>query len=294
MGYRKIQNLYKNPIMIDMFKYVYVMEKIHGSSSHISFKNNDLHFFSGGADHSQFCLLFDKEKLLDIYHNSSFNGKELIIFGEVYGGKMQGMSHTYGKQLKFIAFEVYYNDKKWMDVPDAESISKKFQQEFVWYEKIENTLDNLNKYRDQPSQQAIRNGCGDDKPAEGIIIRPLQECYDSQGGRWIYKHKRADFCETASRRETFVDHGRVVILTEAQKVADEFVTEMRLNHILDKMQPAPAGMEDTARVIKAMQNDIRIEHQDEIDWRIGKDILAKIASATAKLWKNRVTTIKKN
>ncbi len=32
--------------------------------------------------------------------------EEVTIYGEGFGGKMQGMSDTYGKELRFVAFDV--------------------------------------------------------------------------------------------------------------------------------------------------------------------------------------------
>ena len=49
------------------------------------------------------------------------------IHGEGYGGKQQGMSATYGPNLKFIVFDVYI-DGKFSDVPDADA--EKLAQNF--------------------------------------------------------------------------------------------------------------------------------------------------------------------
>lgn len=287
MGYAKISNLYKRPDFLDMFKKVWVTEKIHGTSAHIRFFQDDLHIFAGGSDHSAFSSLFDKEKLLDIYRNSTLVGKETTLYGEAYGGKCQGMSSTYGKELRFIVFDVLVEDK-WLYVLDAKQVAERFNQEFVWCKLVDNTLEELNKYRDQPSELAKLRGCGDDKPAEGIVVKPLYECYDKNGGRWYVKHKRADFCETSSKRETVVDPAKIVIMAKAEEIASEWVTPMRLTHVLDKLQPAAVGMEDTGRIIKAMQDDIRIESAGEIDWRLEKDINARIARNTSKLWKEYI------
>lgn len=288
MGYAKINNLYKRPDFLDIFRKVWVLEKIHGTSANISFEPQaGVQFFSGGADQSNFCLLFDRAELNGIYNSSTFSDKPLTLYGEAYGGKILGMSNTYGKQLRFIVFDVKF-DGKWLDVPNARQVAERFGQEFVWHKLVDNTLENLNKYRDQPSELAKLRSCGDDKPAEGIIVKPLSECYDKNGERWHVKHKRKEYCETASKRETIVDPVKLAIMAEAEAVASEWVTPMRLSHIVDKMHPAPAGMEDTPRVIKAMQDDIRVEAGSEIDWRMEKDILARIAKNTAKLWKECV------
>ena len=136
MGYRHIDNLYKNQ-MIMLFKKCYALEKIHGTSAHVTFNRRrqicfgqpvtgetiiektqmteeefqvkfpddiTITFFSGGASHEQFVSLFDKKLLEDNFRALGFS--ELTVYGEAYGGKMQGMSKTYGPTLKFVAFEV--------------------------------------------------------------------------------------------------------------------------------------------------------------------------------------------
>lgn len=245
-----------------MFKRVYVTEKIHGTSAHISFNGNTISFFSGGSRHDQFIKLFDQEKLIQIYKESSFLGRKLTIFGEACGGNIQKMSTTYGKDLTFIAFEVEYDDK-WFNVPDAESVAKRFGLDFVWYKLVDNTLENLNKYRDQPSELAKLKGCGDDRPSEGIVIRPRWECYDNKDGRWIVKHKNEKFSELGSPR--LVDPNKAQERFQGQAVAEEFVTPMRLAHVLDK-HPEFTSLQETKSVIAAVMEDLKEECEDEIEW----------------------------
>lgn len=82
--------------------------------------------------------------------------KDIIIYGEAYGGKLQGMSHIYGKELRFIVFDVKigYN---WLSVPDAEAIASNLGLEFVFYEEVSATVELLNLARDRYSEQARRN-----------------------------------------------------------------------------------------------------------------------------------------
>ena len=49
MSYFSIENLYKNQKIL-MMKEVYALEKIHGSSSHITFKSGRITFFAGGGE----------------------------------------------------------------------------------------------------------------------------------------------------------------------------------------------------------------------------------------------------
>jgi hypothetical protein len=70
-----------------------------------------------------------------------------------------------------------------------------------------------------PSEVARLKGLGE-KKEEGIVIRPLYECFDNRGGRWIVKHKRDDFAEVRTPRE--VDPNKALEKFKADQVSDEF------------------------------------------------------------------------
>lgn len=297
MGYMHIDNLYKIPHEILALGEVYALEKIHGTSAHVAYsasaKHDDevhpnlvdkgrLRFFSGGEKHENFIKLFDEEALLTKF--ASCVCDKITVYGEAYGGKCQGMSGTYGKDLKFIAFDVFV-DGIWFDVPAAETVAKMLGFEFVAYNRVPSTVAALDAERDLPSRQAVRNGITEPKIAEGIVIRPVTEKTNRFGNRLIAKHKRAEFGETKTPRE--VDLVKAQAVADAQKVADEWVTEMRMAHVLDKLQVT--DLKDTKKVIDAMGEDVRREAGDEIIW--SKDVQTAIGTAAAKMYKKRVMSI---
>jgi len=258
------------------------MEKIHGTSAHISLKAGQLRLFSGGEKYDNFAALFDHPCLADALDRIY---PEIIIFGEAYGGKCQGMKDTYGPNLKFVAFEVKIGDV-WLEVPNAEDVCNKVGLEFVAYRKVSTDLALLDYERDLDSTQAIRNGMGPGKMREGVVLRPPIEVILKSGERIIAKHKRPEFSETKTPRE--VDPNKLAILNDANRIADEWVTEMRLNHVLDKLGN-PNEMLDTGNVIAAMVEDIIREAQGEI--LDSKEARQAIASKTAKMYKGRVRRI---
>src|SRR3990167_5040344 len=107
MGYLHIYNLYKNQDIL-LFKECYALEKIHGTSAHISWKDEQLHFFSGGSNHESFINLFNHDFLIEKFKEIA--AVSMIFYGEAYGGKLQGMSRTYGNHLKFVVFDVKINN----------------------------------------------------------------------------------------------------------------------------------------------------------------------------------------
>lgn len=282
MGYLHIDNLYKNTDIL-LFKECYAMEKIHGTSAHISWKDGKMNLFSGGEKHEKFMKVFDLEELEKRF--SELFDCDVVVFGEAYGGKCQGMSETYGKELKFVVFDVTV-DKNWLDVPNAEDVANKLGLDFVDYERVSTDLKSLDKERDKDSAQAVRNNCGEGKLREGVVLRPLIELKKNNGSRIIVKHKRDEFLETKTKRE--VNPEKLKILEDAKSIAEEWVTPMRLNHVLDKLGN-PTEIEKTRDVIKAMIEDVIREAKGEIkESKLASQFIGKKA---AQLYKRRISKI---
>ena len=121
MGYLHINNLYRD-VRILSFKEVYALEKIHGTSANVSWRDQKLHFSSGGMSGPLFQKIFDEEKLAAAFKALGQEDTRVIVFGEAYGGKEQGMRETYGPIASFIVFDVKIGDS-WLDVPKAEAVA---------------------------------------------------------------------------------------------------------------------------------------------------------------------------
>jgi hypothetical protein len=285
MGYLHITNLYKDQTLL-IFKEVFALEKIHGTSAHLSWTNKQLGFHSGGASHVEFVKLFDVEALTALLLEK-FGEIPVTIYGEAYGGTQQGMSKVYGPTLKFIVFDVKINDS-WLAVPNAEDVVSKLNLEFVYYTTLPTDVSALDSERDAFSVQAVRNGMGNDKPREGIVLRPVIELTTNNGERVIAKHKGEAFRETRTERKVNPDKQKV--LEEASAIADEWVTAMRLEHVLQKFQP-DVSIESTGAVIKAMIEDVFREAEGEIvESREAKSAISK---KTADLFKFKLQAVLK-
>lgn len=286
MGYLKISNLYQDQDIL-LFKECYALEKIHGTSAHIKWSDNKLHFFAGGESHDRFVKLFDSEALVAAF-TQHFGNSEVIVYGEAYGGSQQGMSATYGNSLKFIAFDVNVSDH-WLSVPKAHNVTDKLGLEFVDYVLIPTDLKLIDEQRDRESVQAIRNGVGPGKIREGVVLRPVIEVTRNNGSRIISKHKCAAFSEHGKPRE--VSPEKQQLATDARAIADDWVTPMRLTHVLDKLRAngeEVVDMRHTNIVIRAMLADIKDESDGEIDWSANDQIERAINTKAAKLWKARL------
>lgn len=193
MGYAHISNLYKEQTIL-LFKECWALEKIHGTSAHVSWKDGRLTFSSGGEKHERFVGLFDAT-LFDKF--AALGHDHVTVYGEAYGGSQQKQAWRYGPQLKFVAFDVNVGSV-WLNIPDAADVVAKLGLEFVHYERCSTDLAALDAQRDAPSTQAKRNGVEGDKPREGVVLRPLIELQFKTGERICAKHKRDEERETAT------------------------------------------------------------------------------------------------
>lgn len=286
MGYLHIDNLYKNQDIL-MFKECYALEKIHGTSAHILWSPDEkkIRFFSVGEKHENFTELFAEKELFRIFEEKL--SAKTIFYGEAYGGKRKGMNYAYGKHLKFIVFDIRIGDY-WLSVPQAERLAISCGLEFVAYNKITTDLEAIDAQRDLPSEQAKRNGTEEDQLREGVVLRSLIELSKNNNSRIIVKHKRAEFRETLSIRK--VNKQDAAKLENAKAVAEEWVTPMRLNHVLDKLGN-PCEMSDIPTIVKAMIEDVCREAEDLI---IDNKVVRKaIGTRAVKLYKGSLTKIEK-
>ena len=284
MGYLHIENLYKCPDIL-LLKECYALEKIHGTSAHIKWKDG-LHFFSGGEKHSNFVALFDDQKLKEAFMVIGCN--EVTVYGEAYGGSCQGMSKTYGKQLKFVVFDVQI-DGSWLAVPQAEEVTKSLGLEFVHYWKTCTEVEQLNACRDMDSEQSKRNGIEEPRKMEGVVLRPLIELRKNNGDRVMAKHKRDDYQERKTPHP--IGEALLKVIEDANAIADEWVTEMRLTHVVDKLSEGGKilGIENTPDIMKAMYEDVAREAKGEI--LESKEARKAISKRAAQLFKKRIQTV---
>ena len=283
MGYMHIDNLYKSQDIL-LFKECYALEKVHGTSARVSWRSDQephLSSTAGGCTDQELADLFDEDALLANF--AKLGHTNVTVYGEAYGANVQGMSDTYGEQLRFIVFEVKIGDS-WLAVPDMDEVASSLGFDVVPWRKVSTQIDALNAERDATSVVAHRRGCGNDKKREGIVLRPPIEVVKNDGRRIIAKYKTENFRETKSPRP--VDPEKLKVLAEASAIAEEWVTEMRLSHVLDAFPDA--CMEQTGDVVRSMISDVEREAEGEIV--VSKAARKAIGKRTAELFKTRVTT----
>lgn len=298
MGYRKISNLtFEHPILL--FKEVFASEKIHGTSSHITFKRNEtdnkwsVFIFAGGIKHDNFLFMLNTKYRLSTDVLAKFSElflektdvKEVIIYGEGYGGACQKMHDVYG-DLNFVAFEVLEDDH-WYNITRAHALVTKIGLDFVHFERGPATIEWLNSQRDKPSEQSKKNKISENGESEGIVVRPVIEVYDEKGGRFIAKYRKDKFRETASVRKLTEEDAKVFEI--ANEIAEEWATDMRLTHVLSALAASGhknLSIENTSLVLSKMVEDISLECGSEIQW--SREAIKAIKGKTSTMFKKRL------
>lgn len=322
MAYLKIPNLYKSDRIL-AFKSIFALEKVHGTSAHVRYKKyhseraesapedaahpvpvpgtvDGITFFSGGAKHEDFVKLFGTiEHVSDMLSDEKLPilGKfrevfaadpevDVTVYGEAYGGKMQGMRDTYGPDLQFIAFEVKINGH-WLAVPQATAVVQSLGLEFVPWKMIEADRVMIDAERDAESLVAIRRGMGRDKKREGVVLRPPFEVTLNDGSRVIAKHKAVEFSEIKDVKVPKPEEAEAQAYATA--IVDKYCTDMRFIHVYGKFGlEKPPIVEYTGEFIRAFTDDLVVECGDEITWT--REVKRAVGAWAAAAYKKQVTS----
>lgn len=296
MGYMHIDNLSKNGSVL-MFKQLWATEKVHGTSAHVRWDpdRKEIAYFSGGAKHEEFRGLFDdafEKRFMELVDE---NGRDvsICVFGEAYGGKMQGMSKTYGNSLRFIVFEAKIG-VRWLNFPAVQTVAGKLGLEVVPGKILPAEEDALTEYRNSPSEVAVMRGCGGNTDRyghcppmrEGIVLRPLFEVRANDDSRIIAKYKNPEFSERKSKADTDFSADGAKRVETAKAQAAEWVTDERMRHVLDALGISDPSVEDTGKVLSAMVEDILREGSGELENT--KELRRAIGASAALLFKKRI------
>ena len=169
-------------------------EKVDGTNIRVMW-NGESVVFGGKTDNAQIPvnLLYalqamfegmpNKAKLAEVFGDS----KEVCLYGEGYGPKIQAGGGNYRKDASFVLFDVKIGPW-WLKREDVDGIAKKLGIDSV-PTVGEGTL--------TEAIELVRKGqksIWGDFTAEGLVVRPKVELMCRNGGRLITKIKHRDFC----------------------------------------------------------------------------------------------------
>ena len=168
-------------------------EKIDGTNIRVYWDGHKI-TFAGRTDNADIPNPL-RERLTELFLNNEteelfeqlFGGKEVIFFGEGYGGKIQGGS-LYNPIQDFILFDIMV-DNRFLERENIENIAKSFNLRVVPIVLIGTINDGVQYIKGKPNSIITQL----DKEMEGLVGRTEQEIYDRFGNRMIVKIKVKDF-----------------------------------------------------------------------------------------------------
>ncbi len=185
--------------------------------------------------------------------------EQMTVFGELIGGDYRHPEVARNKEATMIQKGIYYTPDNAFYAYDimlnknyylnVEKANHYFEMHHLLYAKtlFAGSLDEcLGFPNDKPSEiyQAFSLPETEDNVMEGVVIRPAEPCYLSNGSRVMIKNKNGRWEEKAKRKKRIVIHtppsDQVVAM---QQAIDEYITDNRLSNVLSKTgQATPQKM----------------------------------------------------
>lgn len=141
-------------------------------------------------------LSFLNDKLTEMFCNPEteqvfeqlFGEKEVILFGEGYGNRIQKVGHLYRSDNSFILFDVYMVESDlWLQRDAIEDVARALGIDAVPI-VFKGTLDEAVAYVKTCPQSTIGTA-----PMEGIVCKPIVDVLTRNKERVIVKVKVRDF-----------------------------------------------------------------------------------------------------
>lgn len=242
------------------------------------------------------------ESGLDKKGIEAFQGHDTLLFGEWHGSGtpkknwpqvQKGIRYISGNDFRVFDVKV---DGKFVPQNEVAGLAAKVGLK---------TMPVL--YRGKPDQKVFdslidtmskvgeENGIVDpENTIEGLVIRPPEFVWNEKGSPIMAKYKIGKWAERASEQS----HPRTqpkkkVILEGAAEFAKEFVTETRLEHVLDQLREAGIPIEKSSlgEVLKRMGQDIKREGAKALDeanlqW---KDVSSCVTNLTKEIFLKKIS-----
>lgn len=170
-------------------------EKIDGTNVRVHWDGHKVSF-GGRTDNANLPVPL-MERLYELFSSNTaeelfeqlFGEKDVILFGEGYGKKIQAVGSKYIPDgVDFILFDVCVNDT-YLDREEVENIAITFRISVVPVVLVGTINDAINYVMTKP-KSTIGTA-----PMEGLVGRPAVELKDKNGKRLIVKVKVCDFTE---------------------------------------------------------------------------------------------------
>lgn len=190
-----IWNRWRNPTIeyLKDNKWIFT-EKVDGTNIRIYWDGHSI-TFAGRTDRAQIPAMLN-QYLIDTFQTNeveelfeqTFGEKEVTLYGEGYGAKIQGCGSAYRKDNSFILFDVKIGGN-YQPRETVENIAKMLNIDVVPIVLKGTVYDGIRYIMTHPKSVISE----DDLYMEGVVGRPSTELRDRCGNRVIIKIKWHDF-----------------------------------------------------------------------------------------------------
>ena len=201
----------------------------------------------------------------------------VTVFGEMFGGKyphpdVKNDNKTmviqkgvfYCPHHEFYAFDLYVNTETSGRFLNLDLTNEFFERGGFFYARalFRGSFSECTRYpNDSPSRisEWLNLPPIEDNICEGVVIRPVEPTYLSNGARVLLKSKNARFAEKHSVKKRqpklFVEPSYSEQLVEMLTLVEDYVTENRLNNVVSKIGHFSVP-KDTGKLIGLFSKDI--------------------------------------
>lgn len=209
-----------------------------------------------------------RDNLEGLYkHLNTTNGyKEVVVYGELFGGNIQsGM--CYPEDQDFIAFDLKCDGVSRTKTPSfyiLNGFNIPTTPIIGIFDTLEEALE-VNESFDSLLMREGFNGNDNHKEAEGVVIEPNTPIYEPNGSRIYLKKKTKRFLEKSGKPT--IKHKQVSTLSPVVKEILErstpYICENRFNAVMSKI--GEVTIKDIGKVMGLMTQDIIVDLEKDLD-----------------------------
>lgn len=292
--YNSIENTYNKDFLEKIEKEGYeslvyvVQEKVHGANCCFITDGKDVGFAKRTGPVLPGETFYNYEELLSRYREKVLSLFPLIkvhypttynilVFGEMFGGSYphpEVKNDTrvmciqkgvfYSPIHEFYGFDIYISATEVNRYLSVYETNNFFEQAGFFYAKtlFEGSIGDCLSYPNA-FQSRISDWLGlppiENNTCEGIVIRPVEPLYLKNGSRLLLKNKNSRFAEKKSVKKRqpalFVEPGYSEELLNQLLIAEEYVTENRLNNVISKVGDV-SFPNDAGKLIGLLSKDV--------------------------------------
>ena len=192
--YTEIENMRNFPTVFEQGESVILSEKIHGTNSRVASIEGELMAGSKqvrrkrpAEDHfanNIYWFPLSLEPVRTLLEEMGRNSQQVILFGEIYGSKIQSFHYGLHGDIGFRAFDLLL-DGRYLDGPNFLEVCGQYGVQTVpVLASVAFDLNEIKHFSEGKTQMMQQ----DAHIREGVVVRPERERHDPRVGRVILKY----------------------------------------------------------------------------------------------------------